>query len=434
MPGLPILFGTAKNQEMLLRLHREGTTRFYEANGWQSLRGSGLVVAYRNGSEHWLALEQRHHAYSALRNVLNDLADKHHDKRPRISKVPPQHLNTSDRPLAHPVAARFRVLERIATAAEPLDIETLVRRLPDLWRETTKRTVAALETNGVLTTRRDGTITFAANVPRSFVRLVRALGAKLAETDTRYGPPSDFEGRRPAAFNSEADGAPRLFGTDARLRNLMALAVHGPLMYAELRRITGAGHMALEDRSDAPFGRGDVVRVWDTKNGPAVMLDEAHPLALPLLRLLIALERTYRLNPYKARLPSPKPPRRRRWVGDTDALFGGPIPTGILMTIGALGWTFEALCCACIEHDRWNVKKSMRRLEEEGVLEGDRPRKPGMNVRIVRIADGFVARDELIALLRAAVEAWPSYRRRVRTEIQQLHHKTKVILDKRGLM
>ncbi len=83
---------------------------------------------------------------------------------------------------------------------------------------------------------------------------------------------------------------------------------------------------------------------------------------------------------------------------------------------------------------RYNVKKSMRRLKEEGVLEGDRPRKPGMNVRIVRIADRFDARDELIALLEAAVDVWPSYGRRVRTEIQQLHHKTKVILQKRRLL
>ena len=76
----------------------------------------------------------------------------------------------------------------------------------------------------------------------------------------------------------------------------------------------------------------------------------------------------------------------------------------------------------------------MRRLEEEGVLEGDRPRKPGMNVRIVRVAKDFPARDELTALLKAAVIAWLAYRNRVQIEMGQIHHKTRVILGKRGLL
>jgi hypothetical protein len=51
------------------------------------------------------------------------------------------------------------------------------------------------------------------------------------------------------------------------------------------------------------------------------------------------------------------------------------------------GWTFEALCCELATgHDRFNVKRAMRRMEDEGVLQGDRPRgarlqRPGRDDR-----------------------------------------------------
>ena len=56
------------------------------------------------------------------------------------------------------------------------------------------------------------------------------------------------------------------------------------------------------------------------------------------------------------------------------------------------------------------------------------------SVRIVRVAENFPAREELVALLEAAVIAWPAYRNRVRIEMGQIHHKTRVILGKRGLL
>jgi hypothetical protein len=77
-----------------------------------------------------------------------------------------------------------------------------------------------------------------------------------------------------------------------------------------------------------------------------------------------------------------------------------------LTSVGVHGWTFEALCCElALGHDRFNVKRSMHRLEDEGVLQGDRPRGPDFKVRVVTIADGFPAKAELEALLRAYVKA-----------------------------
>jgi hypothetical protein len=221
------------------------------------------------------------------------------------------------------------------------------------------------------------------------------------------------------------------------LRNFIALAVHGPLLLRELRRITGADHMFLEDRWIAQFGRGAVVRVWDTDLGPAVMLDPDYPVHLPFRRFLVALERVYPLPVYVPEFQAPKPLPRRTWRGDRHALFGSIIPTMILTSIGVHGWTFEALCVeATTGHHRENIKNSMRRLEDEGVLQGSRPRGPGFNVRVVTIADGFPAKAELEALLRAYVEAWPQTADAVRRGFEKIARdrpRSKAHLVKRGL-
>jgi len=64
--------------------------------------------------------------------------------------------------------------------------------------------------------------------------------------------------------------------------------------------------------------------------------------------------------------PEP-PPLVASWFGYRHALFGGEIPTTILLTIGVLGWTFEALCVSTATgYDRVVVKKTRKRLEDDG--------------------------------------------------------------------
>jgi hypothetical protein len=87
-------------------------------------------------------------------------------------------------------------------------------------------------------------------------------------------------------------------------------------------------------------------------------------------------------------------------------------------------------------HDRFNVKKAMRRLEDEGVLQGDRPRGPGFKTRVVTIADGFPAKRELAGLLRAYVKAWPQTATGVQGGFEKIARerpRSKVHLEKRGL-
>ena len=99
-----------------------------------------------------------------------------------------------------------------------------------------------------------------------------------------------------------------------------------------------------------------------------------------------------------------------------------------------MGWTFEARCCEISGgHYRKVVKKSMKRLEAQGVIQGDRERKPGMNVRVVTVAGDFPARDELRDLLTECVEAWPTIGASVNAAMNALTPKTKAHLRKRGL-
>lgn len=186
--------------------------------------------------------------------------------------------------------------------------------------------------------------------------------------------------------------------------------------------------------ANAPFGRGAVVRTWQTPNGAAAALDCSHPLAKPLRRLLLGIENSYPLSPLVRRYSRPKPPPPKPWRGDVHALFGDSIPTSILATIGAQGWTFEALCCAVSAHDRVVVKKAMSRLEKEAVVVGGRPRRPGFNVRVVTISDAFPAAAELRALLRAYVRVWPTMRLRTQDAMSRLHPRTKAHLRRRGLI
>lgn len=430
----PLLFGEPPYLDLLVRLHREGVVHTRPGQGLSGLFAAGLIVRVFVDGHVGLALDPRHPAHAELRRLLRDLSGVRGVRPVLPARLPDVEL-APDKGWAKAGMPDFRVLVRVLQSAEPLDFETLCRRIPDYWRNTIRAALARFLKAGVLVEGAGG-FRLAPAVPSSFAPFVVRTAKAFAELDPRLADRPTAKGPRPVSFAPANDGAPRLFGTDARLRNLMALAVHGPLLYRELRRIVGAGHLKLENRKVAVFGRGALVRTWETDVGPALTLDPDHPVHLSLRRLLVALERVYPLPPYVPEYEAPAPPPRRKWGGDRHALFGDIIPTSILTSIGVHGWTFEALCCAVINHDRWNIKKSMRRLEDEGVLQGDRPRGPGFKTRVVTIADGFPAKRELEAVLRAYVRAWPQTATAVQRGFEKIARERprgKAHLVKRGL-
>ncbi len=274
-------------------------------------------------------------------------------------------------------------------------------------------------------------IRYAGDVPPEYLDLVRKVDSVLT------GDTADehVAKRRKMAFERADDGAPRLFESDARLRNLMALAIHGPLYAADIAIIVGSKKTRPEDRNYAPFGRGGVVATCETSVGLAACLDPNHPVALEFRALLIALEKIYPLPRPENELPLPPVPVFGPWNGDKTALFGFPIPTGILFTIGTLGWTFESLCVtALVGRYRENVKKVLRNLEDEGILASDRPRRPGFDVRVVRLDETFPAKAELETVLRRCVVVWPEYATLTHTSLAGMPAKTLVHLQNRGII
>lgn len=431
----PVLFGNADSQHLLLRLFLEGpirkTPRYHVP---QRLVDAGLLGRYHNGRFVVLMLDGRHPASGALRNVLGDLAGS----AGQPSAVPPastaEHAVSVAQPLGHREVAAFRVVLWVVRAGGGIEEATLLRRIPDVYPQMLGGACDRLVEDGVLTHGPSG-LRIADGVPDSYQQLVLALGDLLSDRDPRLLARLPAPGPRPAAFIRNQDDAPRLFGTDVRLRNLMALAKFGALHVGELKSVTTVTHTRIEGRDNAPFTRGAPVRTWPTEHGPAIELDLAYPVATPLRRLLLKLEERYSMPPLVRRYKTPVPPPVAPWVGDRAALFGGAIATSILMSIGVLGWTFEALCVeTATGYDRVVVKKALNRLENDGIVEGERQRRPGFNVRVVRIADSFCAREELMALLEACVKAWPTYANRVHAAMEHLAPRTKEHLRRRGLI
>lgn len=434
----PIIFGNRDLQELLVDIYENGPIRIKRGGVSKKLVGSGVARIVRHGRKRCYALDHRHPAYEHIVSVLRDLSGKPVNQRkynelsdPAVHSIDPRY------PLMHHGSTvNFRTILYAALAGPAgIPIEKLRLLMPDQWPNGVSGAADRLANDGVLIS--DGsTIRLSAALPPAFKSLVTEIGRNLAVSDMRFSERRAAVTKRVAAHVRATDNAPRIFGPDSRLRNLMTLAKYGPLHLDDLRRVVGGDQIQLECADNAAFGRAGVAVVWDTDIGPAAAINPAFPLNAQLTVLLRKLEERYPLSPLVRRHPAPLPPAVHSWNGDKLSLFGSPIPTAILLSIGANGWTFEAICVAvCTGYHRENVKSALHRLEDEGVLESDRKRGPGYGPRVVRISQQFVARDELVALLEAAVRTWPEFRGRTNQALRaSLTPKMMTHLRNRGLV
>ncbi len=394
---------------------------------------SGLISSVQHDGGYYLVLNQHHPGISALRSTLCSLTGR----RSRVVSLGDISESAIDpaMPLAQRGRLDFHILSCLIDAGKPLALKPLERRLPDAWPCEVEISIERLKTAGILTGGRSG-YKINERVPSAYVELVAVLAKEVYKLDPRVRNFATLSRGRPRSFETPEDKAPRLFGTDLRLRNLMALAKHGALHLKDLRRITGAPAIRVEGHHYAPFGRGGVVHVWETQNGAAAILHPRYPVAEPLRDLLLKLEEMYPLPPLVRRHQKPNAPETYpAWSGDKLALFGSPIPTTILLTIGALGWTFQALSVATATgYHLQNVRKAHRRLEAEGVLRGDRKFRSGFDVRAVYLSKEFAAYPELQNLLDACVKVWPQFARSAKSALSQLTPKTRAHLRNRGLL
>ena len=250
-PEHPIIFGQVREQERLLQIAREGVLRVSRTSSYNLILGSGMVTQGLERGSRVLRLDGGHPAADLVRKVLAELGG---------FPVSPQAKKSGAQPtIIYPLAAlypvSFRILLQLIVAEEPLDIATLRRRLPDYFQNSIVNTTTRLLRDRVLGRDRRGCISLSETLPPSLPALVLAIADYLAVEDPRLADRPTVKGVRPAAFLGCDDGAPRLFGSDLRLRNLMALAVHGPMLHVELGRIVGNPKTLGEDEGNAPFGR-----------------------------------------------------------------------------------------------------------------------------------------------------------------------------------
>jgi hypothetical protein len=429
---VPVLFGRQSDQDLLLEIFRLGQVPI-SGRSRSAVWCSGIIAEVSTGGSRYAVLDWRHPFHGAIRSVLREL-NSGDGAQPALKTSPKSDFRfPPDRPLGHRSATTFPALLHFARANDPISFPELRRRVTGATPQQLRGVIHLLQTSGIVF-QSSGDYSMADIVPESYRSLILQFGDFLAAQDPRLDRDCVVAPRRVAAFVRNPDGAPSLFGTDLRLRNFMALAREGAMHDSELKRLTGADQVKGEGRDDAPFGRSAVVRTWCTANGKASELDPAFPAAFALRRLLVRLEQRYALPPHVALGVPPKRPQLREWRGDRDALFGGAIATGILMTIGVLGWTFEALCVAhCTGYDRVVVKKALKRLETAGIVQGERERRSGFNVRIVRIAPSCTGHEELEALLRSCVDAWPDISQRVHLNLARLPIRTREHLRRRGV-
>lgn len=429
-----VLFGDPECQDILLSIFREGQLDRRQHNHVPiALRRSGLIGRAVDGGKVTYVIENRHPAIDTIRALLERI-----DGGPgKPAKLCPEagsaYAVDVSQPLAHPTANGFRLLLQLVREELPLSEEELRRRVPRAWSRSLRKDLQRLILDGVVLYE-NALYTVSGSVPHEYRTLILDLAKILTKRDPGLAENAGLKVPRVSAFKRNVDEAPRIFGSDIRLRNLMALAKHGAVYTRDLRQLTGVVRK-FEERDNAPFGRAGLVRTWMTSEENAVVdIDPALPIYYPLRRYLRRVEEHHPLPAFALRDELPEAPPPRPWKGDKHALFGGELKTSILISIGALGWTCESICVAlCGSYDRVVVKKALRELENDGILAADRKRRPGFNVRILKLSPSCTARDELEFLLKACASAWPTFTKRMEVVLQQLSPRTKVHLRKRGI-
>lgn len=350
-----VLFGAWSDRDTLIRLAVHGPQRASGIKLSSGLRASGIVADYVHQNARYLALDTRHPLFDGIRNVLFEVA-----REPLILPRGPAarsndgHNIDGYRPTGHINRWSFRLLLEIVRCSGEVEIAYLKMRLSGVRTQAFKAALQELEATGVA--RHSGSCVFLSpDIPAAYIGLVIGLGEILAKRDPRLMVDAPSLPPAPRAFRSASDGAPKLFGSDLRLRTLMAVAKYGPLTLKDLSDCLDR-KICNESADAAPFGRGGIVHEFDSAEGPAVELHPRHPLRIQLRALLLALEKRYPVPWfYKLQPPSAMPPAK--WNGDRYSTFGSDIVTTILFSIGVLGWTFEALCVRlCSGHDRVVVK------------------------------------------------------------------------------
>ena len=147
---VPALFGSARRQELLLKVARDGSAAVGERLAFHRLLAtSGLCVESRRsrGSPSAiLTLNRDYPAFPELLAVLGDLSGR--TVQYEIGDA--SGVVDADRPLAHSGYVPFRLMLVFVQAGTHLDEETVRRRAPDVWPTAVSDALDTLVADAVL--------------------------------------------------------------------------------------------------------------------------------------------------------------------------------------------------------------------------------------------------------------------------------------------
>jgi hypothetical protein len=173
----PILFGSMSVQSLLFDVAQSGEIVIppKARRIADRLIDTGMCKKQVDGTGYFLSLDPEYPALQELRAVLQDLAGacviEGSDATTNVGRA----ATIPERPLGHKTIGPFHHMVIMVRANEPLDEETVRRRLPSYWAQSVNVNLKTLVNDGVLEEGEGRVFKLSPSVPDSFKTLVLDL-------------------------------------------------------------------------------------------------------------------------------------------------------------------------------------------------------------------------------------------------------------------
>ena len=366
----PLLFRSLPRQRMLIALARLGPLRtndavrlgggrFPSVEEFANFEKTGLIVRYGPERQRLIALNAGHPAAEGLRRLLLEWPSEPVEKNlptPSLD-TPTVDQSICDTTELFGPRAQTAIIIAVCLAGGSIDdarLRLLIRRDSTNSTQYT-RAIDSLKSRRVIILNRTHINLDPQNPENALVQFVKSLVAQrpayehLAKMhsdspqDTRDSVKSRIPWRdapkgraRPRGLEASSDGAPLLFGSNARFRVFTALARHKTLPPAELIRIAKIAKGTFPDIVKSGFVV--VEDIVSKRYRRIVCIHPDIPAREEFIALLIALENRWPAKSYKIDHFEPDVSRAHyTWSAGLSKYFGSENRTETLLMLAALG-------------------------------------------------------------------------------------------------
>jgi hypothetical protein len=408
--------------------------RLHWRSSFARLTASGLLVSWKVDQNVHLGLNKAYPGYSYLCKVLRLLEPGLHPNVPKRRRsafsAPTARVSNFENLFGWGNRTYFLIL---LSAFGKISRRTLAHGLSDCSPQIFRKNIAAFSDLGlIIETVRDAERLVQLNARsavvaplKSLLRAVTAADgdarrriatAKKAPRALEKSPTSGVRLRwrqgvegsdNPTGFLPRKNGAPLLFGSDARYRAFALLAKTEVMRMTKWTSIAKVrGHRTLVSLIDGGF-----VISFGTIREKYVALNPALPGQDELVRLLLRLQESYPAfdGALKVEKDVRSVPQSKAWTGDINKLCILPIRTKVLLTVAASrGIDQSSIARLFPEHDRWDLRQALHMFEAMKVFR----RYSEGTAHMFTLNEHFVAYRELRDFLNAILRAYPAYRYR----------------------